>query len=232
LLLAAVFLLLKTREQRRLGGLPDGDLIYTDNVAGDCPVLVSHRYGLKGRPDALVRTGSGDLIPAERKKSRAPRHRPYDGDLIEATAYCILVEEEFGRTPPFMRIQHADRWFDERLHRPSWYGLFLLLCLGEVGSNRPPVFFRGLRVAQIFTGLRCGFLRGGHGKNLLSTTIEHFCVNMFTVPLGIEASRAARQLVPAANETNQRCKGQPPQTGYVPIAGTGPFMPTGQGRSF
>jgi CRISPR-associated exonuclease Cas4 len=60
-----------------------------------------------------VRTESGDLIPVERKKSRAPRRGPYDGDLIQATAYCILVEEEFGRTPPFMRIQYADHSFDE-----------------------------------------------------------------------------------------------------------------------
>lgn len=75
--------------------------------------LVSHRYGLKGKPDALVRTASGDLIPVERKKTRAPRRGPYDGDLIQATAYCILVEEETGRTPPFMRIQYADRYFDE-----------------------------------------------------------------------------------------------------------------------
>ena len=60
-----------------------------------------------------MRTESGDLIPVERKKSRAPRRGPYDGDLIQATAYCILVEEEFGRTPPFMRIQYADGSFDE-----------------------------------------------------------------------------------------------------------------------
>jgi CRISPR-associated exonuclease Cas4 len=113
LLLAAVFLLLFARGQRRLGGLPEGDLIYTDNVAGDCPVLVSHCYGLKGKPDALVRLGSGDLIPVERKKTRAPQRGPYAGDLIQAAAYCILVEEEFGRVPPFMRIQYADRWFDE-----------------------------------------------------------------------------------------------------------------------
>jgi hypothetical protein len=39
----------------------------------------------------------GALVPVERKKSRAPRRGPYDGDLIQATAYCILVEEEFGR---------------------------------------------------------------------------------------------------------------------------------------
>jgi CRISPR-associated exonuclease Cas4 len=113
LLLAAVSLFLITRHQRRLGGLPEGDLIYADNVNGDCPALVSHRYGLKGKPDTLVRTESGDVIPIERKKTRAPRRGPYAGDLIQATAYCILVEEETGRTPPFMRIQYADRWFDE-----------------------------------------------------------------------------------------------------------------------
>ena len=113
LIVTAMFLLVWGRSRHGLAGLPDGDLIYNDNGAGACPVLVSHRYGLKGKPDALVRTKSGDLIPVEHKKTRAPRRRPYDGDLIQATAYCILVEEKFGRTPPFMRIQYADRWFDE-----------------------------------------------------------------------------------------------------------------------
>jgi len=113
LILAAVFLLTRAREQRRIGGLPDGALVYSDNAAGECPVLVSHRHGLKGKPDALVRTESGHLIPVERKKTRAPRRGPYDGDLIQGAVYCILVEEETGRTPPFMRIQYADRWFDE-----------------------------------------------------------------------------------------------------------------------
>lgn len=113
LILAAVYLLVRARDQRRIGGLPDGELVYSDNVAGDCPVLVSHRYGLKGKPDALVRTKSGKLIPVERKKTLAPRRGPYDGDLIQATVYCILVEQETGRMPPFMRIQYADRWFDE-----------------------------------------------------------------------------------------------------------------------
>lgn len=114
LILVAVSLLVRARDQRRLGGLPDGRLAYSDNVAGACPVLVSRRYGLKGKPDALVRLNTGDLIPVERKKTLAPRRRgPYDGDLIQAAVYCILVEEESGRTPPFMRIQYADRWFDE-----------------------------------------------------------------------------------------------------------------------
>ena len=68
---------------------------------------------LKARADALVRLDSGDLIPVERKKTLAPRRGPYDANLIQEAVYCILVEEESGRTPPFMRIQYADRWFDE-----------------------------------------------------------------------------------------------------------------------
>jgi CRISPR-associated exonuclease Cas4 len=113
LILAAVYLLVRARDQRRLGGLPDGDLVYSDNIAGGCPLLVSHRYGLKGKPDALVRTDSGELIPIERKKTLAPRRGPYEGDLMQGAVYCILVEEASGRTPRFMRIQYADRWFDE-----------------------------------------------------------------------------------------------------------------------
>src|SRR3954466_7676817 len=95
--LAALILLLIYRRQRLHGGLPSGDLIYSDTAAQDMPVLVSQRYGLKGKPDALVRTDSGDVIPVERKKSRAPK-RPYPGDLIQAIAYCVLVEETYGRT--------------------------------------------------------------------------------------------------------------------------------------
>lgn len=112
LLLIAAYILFSNYRQRRLGGLPVGELVSDDNLAEVCPVLVSHRYGLKGKPDALVRVPSGGLVPVERKKARGPV-RPYDGDLIQAIVYCILVEEQYGVTPPFMRIQYADRLFDE-----------------------------------------------------------------------------------------------------------------------
>lgn len=115
LLVALLFMLVNARHQRQLGGLPDGELIYSDSQAQACPVLVSYRYGIKGKPDALVRTESGDIIPVERKRGRAPRQP----DLIQAAAYCILVEDQYGRTPPFMRIQYADRWFDEPSYAPD-----------------------------------------------------------------------------------------------------------------
>ena len=146
LFLAAVILILRVRAQRRFGGLPAGDLIYIDDVARDCPVFVSHRYGLKGKPDALVRTESGHLIPVERKKTRAPRSRPYDGDLIQATAYCVLVEEEFGQAPPVMRIQYADRWFDEPYtrERKEWV---LETCQRVRQARRQPDCRRSHRIA-------------------------------------------------------------------------------------
>jgi hypothetical protein len=42
-----------------------GEVIYSDNDAVD-DVLVSHRYGLTGKPDFISRDGD-ELIPVERK---------------------------------------------------------------------------------------------------------------------------------------------------------------------
>jgi len=111
LMAAALVLFWNHRRNRMLGGLPAGDLVSADNEEQECPVLISHRYGLKGKPDALVRTKTGAMIPIERKRARAPK-RPYDGDLIQAIAYCVLVEDKYGQPPPYARIQYADRWFD------------------------------------------------------------------------------------------------------------------------
>ena len=78
LLLVALILLLIYRRQRVHGGLSSGNLLIRIPAGQDVQVLVSQRYGLKGKPDALVRTASGDVILVERKKSRAPK-RPYAG---------------------------------------------------------------------------------------------------------------------------------------------------------
>jgi CRISPR-associated exonuclease Cas4 len=146
LFVAAGLILVRTHEQRRMGGLPLGDLVYGDNLAWDCPVLVSHRYGLRGKPDALVRLDSGALIPVERKKTLAPRRGPYDGDLIQAALYCILVEEESGRSPPFMRIQYADRHFDEP-YTPEVKRWVLESCAGLRQARNQSDCHRSHRIA-------------------------------------------------------------------------------------
>jgi hypothetical protein len=66
--------------------LSTGELIADDNEEQECPVLISHRFGLKGKPDALVRTKAGAVIRVERKRSPMPPRGPDDSDLCAATA--------------------------------------------------------------------------------------------------------------------------------------------------
>jgi CRISPR-associated exonuclease Cas4 len=110
LLLAALALFLKRRYHRQRAALHTGTLVSSDNLEQPCPVLFSTRYGLKGKPDAILRTPNG-LAPIERKHSRAPR-RPHDSDVIQAAAYCLLIEDNYGETPLFMRIDYSGTWFD------------------------------------------------------------------------------------------------------------------------
>ncbi len=63
--------------------------------------------------DALVRTKAGTVIPVEHKRRIAPPRDPYDTDLIPAIACGMLVEDRYGQPPPYVRIQYANRWFDE-----------------------------------------------------------------------------------------------------------------------
>jgi hypothetical protein len=62
-LLAAFILVLQHRRYRELGDLPSGELVSSDHGEEECPLLISLHYGLKGKPDALVRTGDGALVP-------------------------------------------------------------------------------------------------------------------------------------------------------------------------
>ena len=71
LLLAALALFLKRRYHQQRAALPTGTLVSSDNLEQPCPLLFSTRYGLKGKPDAILRTPNG-LAPIERKQS-APR---------------------------------------------------------------------------------------------------------------------------------------------------------------
>ncbi len=57
---------------------------------------LSERFGLVGRPDAVVEE-DGFFIPIERK---AFGKRPRDKDVAQLLVYCRLIEEEYGVRPP------------------------------------------------------------------------------------------------------------------------------------
>jgi len=58
--------------------------------------LRSERLGLVGKLDALVETVLGELIPCELKHSALRRGRPLLKDIVQLTAYAMLVEDVYG----------------------------------------------------------------------------------------------------------------------------------------
>jgi CRISPR-associated exonuclease Cas4 len=108
-LLALVLLGLAWHLRRRTG-LPWAPVVENDMYAGHAAEpLYSARYGLSGRPDYLLRQ-AGVLVPVEVKPGRHARH-PYDSDLMQLAAYCLLLEEQTGQAPPYGLLRYAEQSF-------------------------------------------------------------------------------------------------------------------------
>ena len=108
--LMALLMWARARRHIRQNGVPDGRVVYqdTDQRRNVERALVSPSCGLTGKPDYLVEAPNG-LIPVELKSRNCPRSGPHESEAAQVTAYCVLVEDSFGATPPFGIIQYADR---------------------------------------------------------------------------------------------------------------------------
>ena len=97
---------------RGQSGLPTGDVIYTDQESWTTVAkpLVDNKLQLVGKPDYLVQTPEGEIIPVELKSSRAPA-QPREGHIMQLAAYCALVESNYGERPSHGIIQYADGAF-------------------------------------------------------------------------------------------------------------------------
>jgi CRISPR-associated exonuclease Cas4 len=108
--LMALLMWVCAHRHMRQSGIPDGRVVYQDadrrrNVERP---LVSPACGLTGKPDYLVDAANG-LIPVELKSRNCSPSGPHEGEVAQVTAYCVLVEDSFGATPPGGIIQYADR---------------------------------------------------------------------------------------------------------------------------
>lgn len=110
LLLLAVVALFWALGLRRGTGLPWAPVLYRDTARHrvDQP-LYSRRYGLAGKPDYLIAV-RGRVVPVEVKPGRIARV-PYQSDLMQLAAYCLLLEELHGSAPPYGLLRYADRTF-------------------------------------------------------------------------------------------------------------------------
>jgi CRISPR-associated exonuclease Cas4 len=95
---------------RRSTGLPWAPVVYQD-TGGRAPEkpLIARRLGLVGKPDYLLDL-RGQIIPVEVKPGRRAA-RPYESDLLQLAAYCVLVEETSGVAPPYGLLRYAERTF-------------------------------------------------------------------------------------------------------------------------
>ena len=77
--------------------------------AGAPAVLRSERYRIQGRPDVLRQMRDGRLVPIELKSRASPRSGPAYSHTVQVWAYCLLIEETTGRSPPFGVLRYSDQ---------------------------------------------------------------------------------------------------------------------------
>ena len=109
--LAALVLLVLAVRLRRATGIPWARIAAADTGGWrqiEQP-LISRRFGLVGKPDYLLETRAG-IVPVEVKPSRRAS-APYEADLMQLAAYCLLVEETTGRAPRDGLLRYASATF-------------------------------------------------------------------------------------------------------------------------
>lgn len=110
LIFVSILLWFLSQRAQQATGLPTGRVVYSDTGAWgrvEKPIF-SPRLQLTGKPDYLVREGSA-FIPVEVKSGRAPDTGAYASHIFQLAAYCVLVEEAYGRRPTHGLIKYADK---------------------------------------------------------------------------------------------------------------------------
>jgi CRISPR/Cas system-associated exonuclease Cas4 (RecB family) len=65
-------------------------------------------WGISGKPDCLIRTADG-IVPIELKNASKPPSRGeiYPSHMIQAVAYCALVEDQMNISVPYALVIYA-----------------------------------------------------------------------------------------------------------------------------
>jgi CRISPR-associated exonuclease Cas4 len=110
LLLLAVLFCAWGLRLRRKTGLPWAPVLAQDTNGRTLEKpLFARRIGLTGKPDYVLDI-RGATIPVEVKPGRRAA-RPYESDLMQLAAYCLLVEEINGAAPPYGLLRYAEHTF-------------------------------------------------------------------------------------------------------------------------
>lgn len=113
LLALAIWLTRHSLHNAQATGLPGAQvaIVYNDSGAKEEveePLFSAH-YGLTGKPDYVLRTRRG-LVPVELKPLRQAA-QPYESDILQLAAYCLLLEDVWQQTPPYALLRYRDKTF-------------------------------------------------------------------------------------------------------------------------
>lgn len=95
---------------QRATGLPPGRVVYSD-ADGTARPLVARSYPLSGKPDYVVLAPDGSRVPVEIKSGRvgrAPRHE----DVLQLTAYLLILDDLYEPAPRYGLLRYANRAFE------------------------------------------------------------------------------------------------------------------------
>ena len=70
--------------------------------------MESEKYGLRGKPDYIIKVGD-EYIPVEQKSMEA--NHPRFSHVMQVTAYCMIIEDIYGKPPPYGIIKYSNRQF-------------------------------------------------------------------------------------------------------------------------
>jgi CRISPR-associated exonuclease Cas4 len=89
-------------------------ILHSDTGGGEelAEPLRSETHKLIGKPDYILKTKAG-IIPVEVKPTRQS-NKPYESDIMQLAAYCLLIEENFDTRPPYGLLRYANLSFKVR----------------------------------------------------------------------------------------------------------------------
>lgn len=95
------------REHQRELGLPEGELVYED-ADGQGETLSSTSYPLVGKPDYIIKSPDGRLVPVVLKPNVRGVTAPYPNHEIQVAAYCLILEDYSEEPPTHGLLRYAD----------------------------------------------------------------------------------------------------------------------------
>lgn len=102
-----------TEKPKKETGVARASLIYSDEKGAK--MLVAESLMLQGKPDMVFETwGMKKIIPLEIKSGKLKDEMPHLGDLYQLVAYFLIIEEAWGKRPPYGKLVYANKTFTVR----------------------------------------------------------------------------------------------------------------------